>query len=198
MSSVAEVARHSSVGRSMSASGLPHGIAPQSHAPPTSSARDLAIFEERLRSNITYFRKRRRKYRAGQAALCFAMLVGFHGGFFSDTSTLAARWTYYLRLLFFVSLIALVVIQFRTDYQRTMDQAKMFAPRVNRVLHHFNLAFNRPGHPPELSFSKRIPIELVTQVDLARQEIQRRLQLVKQQQQQAGGGGSASPAAAKK
>ncbi|KAI9176168.1 hypothetical protein H9P43_006533 [Blastocladiella emersonii ATCC 22665] len=184
---IADHVRHSSVGRATTSATVA-GIEPQVHVPPPSSARDLAVFEERLRSNVTYFRQRRRKYRIAQAVLVAGLCIGLHGGFLADTSSSApaTRMTYYLRVLFAACAALLVALQFRADYQRTMDQARMFAPRVNRVLHHFNVAFFRPGHGPELSFSKRIPIEVVHDFDAARQEIQRKLQVIQAQ------GGSSS------
>ncbi|KAJ3358338.1 hypothetical protein GGF32_000505 [Allomyces javanicus] len=164
--------RHSSVDRPLYASVVaPPGIPPQEHTPPSSSPRDLAVFEERLRSNLTYFRRRRRKYRLLQLALFIGVCLGFHGGFMADDH----RWIYYLRVLFLACVIGLFAVHLGADYQRTVDQARMFSPRVNRVLHSFNIAFNRPGRGPELSFSNRVPAEIVSHFDLARQDIQRSL-----------------------
>ncbi|KAI9219011.1 hypothetical protein BC828DRAFT_387146 [Blastocladiella britannica] len=175
-SSVADTARHSAAGRAPTPA-LPSGIAAQEHQAPPSSARDLAVVEERLRSNLTYFRRRRQKYYVAQGLLVLAALVGIYGGFImDDMDDVGLRWwRFYLRALIMVAGMALVAVRIGRDYALTMDQAHMFAPRVNRVLQHFNLAFQRPGHPAELSFSKRIPYAMVADVDVARQEVRRRV-----------------------
>ncbi|KAJ1514059.1 hypothetical protein HMI56_001227 [Coelomomyces lativittatus] len=94
------------------------------HVPPISSSRDLTIFEERLKTNLLYFRKRKRNYRIVQTLLLLISILGIYYGYFVEN----ANYPLFTRFLSLIAFLIHFVVINRSDYRRTMNQAKTYIP----------------------------------------------------------------------
>ncbi|KAG2196924.1 Spo7-like protein-domain-containing protein [Mucor mucedo] len=113
--------------------------------------RDLVIFEERLRGNMTRLVKRKRKYETLLVSLFVVLTYFFYAVFFDPSKV------FMFHLLNTVALLAVaggLVFFYRSGmYSEKIVYAQKFVPHCNNALQAFNLEFNRGG----LSFLERIP-----------------------------------------
>jgi hypothetical protein len=127
--------------------------------------RDLLLFEDRLRHTLD---KRQREQRLWEG-----LLFGFVGTMIyssyhitwgdmhnrkqSATADFVAwSWWRHLSLLLF-SIVSLTWIFTTSIWRDKIVQPRKFVPQINRVLRSFNMQFNRPDHPSELAFLRRVP-----------------------------------------
>ncbi|KAI8077589.1 Spo7-like protein-domain-containing protein [Thamnidium elegans] len=118
--------------------------------------RDLVIFEERLRGNMTRLVKRKRKYESLLVSL-FIILTYFFYAVFLDPSKV-----FMFHLINTVALLAVaggLVFFYRSGmYSEKIVYAQKFVPHCNNALQAFNLEFNREGKSSGgLSFLSKIP-----------------------------------------
>ncbi|KAG2227810.1 hypothetical protein INT45_002048, partial [Circinella minor] len=115
--------------------------------------RDLVIFEERLRGNMTRLQRRKRKYEAKLVVF----LIDFIIHLLNTTALLVAAGS-------------LVFIYRSGIYSEKIVFAGEFIPHCNRALRSFNLQFNRRGESGVLSFYRRIPLEIQQGFDAYRRQ----------------------------
>ncbi|KAI8382299.1 Spo7-like protein-domain-containing protein [Blakeslea trispora] len=120
----------------------------------TATYRDLVIFEERLRGNMTRLLKRKRKYELLLVAL-FIFLTWFFYAVFIDPSKV-----FMFHLLNTIALLSVaggLVFFYRSGmYSEKIVYAQKFVPHCNHALESFNLEFNKQ-HRGGLSFLSSIP-----------------------------------------
>ncbi|KAI7827580.1 Spo7-like protein-domain-containing protein [Gamsiella multidivaricata] len=116
--------------------------------------RDLLIFEERLKLNLTRLKKRQQKYEAFLGSLIVVIAYCAFATFYKPSQT------YYIHLLhkFFLLLSATTMFLFFATgmYSEKLGHSLKFVPQCNRVLRTFNMHFNRDNRP-ELSFFRKVP-----------------------------------------
>ncbi|KAI9027478.1 Spo7-like protein-domain-containing protein [Phycomyces nitens] len=117
--------------------------------------RDLVIFEERLRSNMTRLLQRKKKF---EALLCFLLcsLTYFFYAVFVDPSK-----SFFFHLLNTVALLvsagSLVFFYRSGMYSEKILFASKFVPHCNRALQSFHLQFSPRSRPGEVGFYSKIP-----------------------------------------
>ncbi|KAI8394212.1 Spo7-like protein-domain-containing protein [Radiomyces spectabilis] len=143
----------SSSSATMTASDSTHSNLPAHSA--QVAYRDLVIFEERLRGNMTRLLRRKRKF---EALLCglLVTLAYFFYAVFVDPSKI-----FFIHLLNTAALLAAsgsLVFFYRSGmYSEKIVYASEFVPHCNRALQFFNLQFQRHGSTGELNFYRKIP-----------------------------------------
>ncbi|KAI8328691.1 Spo7-like protein-domain-containing protein, partial [Choanephora cucurbitarum] len=120
----------------------------------TATYRDLVIFEERLRGNMTRLLKRKRKYELLLVTL-FIFLTWFFYAVFIDPSKV-----FMFHLLNTIALLSVaggLVFFYRSGmYSEKIVYAQKFVPHCNHALQSFNLEFNKQ-HQGGLNFLANIP-----------------------------------------
>ncbi|KAL1928293.1 hypothetical protein VTP01DRAFT_3209 [Rhizomucor pusillus] len=120
--------------------------------------RDLVIFEERLRGNMTRLQKRKRKYEAF-LVIHFVLLVYFFYMVFLEPSKLFSVHVFNTAALLGVA--GSLVFFYRSGmYSEKILYAGEFIPHCNRALQSFNLQFVRQGQSGSLRFYRNIPEEI--------------------------------------
>ncbi|KAI9311601.1 Spo7-like protein-domain-containing protein [Dichotomocladium elegans] len=142
--------------------------------------RDLVIFEERLRGNMTRLQRRRRKYEAFLLGIFILLFYFFYVVFLVPSKDFSIHLMNTSALL--VTAGSLVFIYRSGIYFEKIVFASEFVTHSNRALRPFNLQFNRRGNGGVLSFYRRIPRELQQGFDAYRRQYQarQRLRLSKQ------------------
>ncbi|CDS04649.1 hypothetical protein LRAMOSA07224 [Lichtheimia ramosa] len=145
----------------------PSSSSPRFHAD-QATYRDLVIFEERLRGNMTRLQRRKKKYEALLVGILILLVYFFYVVFLSPSKD------FFIHLLNTAALIAvagtLVFIYRSGIYSEKIVFASEFVPHCNRALRSFNLQFNRRGNTGVLSFYRRIPHELQQGFDAYRKQ----------------------------
>ncbi|KAL7750615.1 hypothetical protein RI367_003957 [Sorochytrium milnesiophthora] len=146
-------------------------IPPAPFAPPPSIHRDIAVFEERLRSNLLYFKRKRQKYRSIQLGLAIVFCYTGLKGFLADEKRLSLLF----QACAIVSVVALFFIGCQTDYHRTMEHARTTAHTYNLHFGHIAAPTSRGTSIPGLQFNDRVPQDVADGVMVERKAIQERM-----------------------
>ncbi|KAI9259367.1 Spo7-like protein-domain-containing protein [Sporodiniella umbellata] len=110
--------------------------------------RDLVIFEERLKGNMTRLLKRKRKYEALLVGL-FLFLAYFFYAVFVDPSKIFLH--HLINTIALLTIAGGLVFFYRSGmYSEKITYAQKFVPHCNHALKAFNLQFNPKGR--NLSF----------------------------------------------
>ncbi|KAI7857431.1 Spo7-like protein-domain-containing protein [Circinella umbellata] len=130
--------------------------------------RDLVIFEERLRGNMTRLQRRKRKYEALLTGIIILLVYFFYVVFLAPSKDFIIHLLNTTALL--VAAGSLVFIYRSGIYSEKIVFAGEFIPHCNRALRSFNLQFNRRGESGVLSFYRRIPLEIQQGFDAYRRQ----------------------------
>ncbi|KAI8971346.1 Spo7-like protein-domain-containing protein, partial [Pilobolus umbonatus] len=134
--------------------------------------RDLVIFEERIRGNMTRLLKRKRKYEALLVSL-FILLAYFFYAVFVDPSKI-----FMVHLVNTVALLSVaggLVFFYRSGmYAEKIVYAQKFVPHCNNALQAFNLQFTDEGTSSTLGFLSNIPKQFQDGFDAYRKQYQAR------------------------
>ncbi|ORY98820.1 hypothetical protein BCR43DRAFT_522878 [Syncephalastrum racemosum] len=120
--------------------------------------RDLVIFEERLRGNMTRLQRRKRKFEALLVFILISLVYFFYKVFLVPSKLFAVHLANTAALL--VAAGSLVVFYRSGMHSEKIVFAAEFVPHCNRALQHFNLQFNQQGQSGALQFCWAIPSEI--------------------------------------
>ncbi|KAG0742027.1 hypothetical protein G6F57_009696 [Rhizopus arrhizus] len=105
--------------------------------------RDLVIFEERLKGNMTRLLKRKRKYEALLVGLFVFLAYFFYAVFIDPSKIFTVHLTNTIALL---TVAGGLVFFYRSGmYSEKIVYAQKFVPHCNNALRAFNLQFNAQG-----------------------------------------------------
>ncbi|KAI8637998.1 Spo7-like protein-domain-containing protein [Parasitella parasitica] len=120
----------------------------------TATYRDLVIFEERLRGNMTRLLKRKRKYETLLVGLFMSLAYFFYAVFIDPSKVFMFHLLNTIALL---SVAGGLVFFYRSGmYSEKIVFAQKFIPHCNIALSSFNLEFNKE-QGGRLSFLTKIP-----------------------------------------
>jgi len=127
--------------------------------------KDLLLFEDRLRHTLEKRRREQRLWEGLLLGLVGSMIYSsYHitwGDLHSKKQSADADfvgWSWWRHFpLLLVSTLCLTWIFTTSIWRDKIVQPRKFVPQINRVLRSFNMQFNRPDHPSELAFLRRVP-----------------------------------------